>query len=45
MSDEKKTDSRAVTQEDLNNAKALVDGNVNVGDTHEFEVAEEAAAE
>lgn len=45
MSDEKKTEKRAVTQEDLNNAKALVDGNVNVGDEHEFEVVEDGGGE
>lgn len=40
MSDEdKKTETRAVTQEDLDNAKALIDGEVGVGDEHEFKVA------
>lgn len=43
--EDKKTETRAVTQVDLNNAKALIDGEVIVGAEHEFEVAEEGGGE
>ena len=40
MSDEKKTEKRAVTQEDLDKDSSLGEADVKVGDEHEFEVAE-----